>query len=385
MKKNNFNRESIMKSRFIYPAVVLFAMLCFSGCCQKDYSLVLLGDIHYDHPKYHDSNALKFTPKVPYSVGTKNKEGFFSWRNHTLWVTESQADTNHNIPLNAKMWEKDVPEILDNAAACAEKNKSVYAIQLGDMIHGDCGRLELHQANLRDAVSEMDKRFACPVLLTSGNHDPRNTYGQEAWDSVIPPYLASIVRNYSGKRGNYAVNIGKDLFVFYDLNNPDLDYLEKVFKDNPKSRYTFFVSHAPLFPTGKGAIFEIISDDYDRLFSLLEKREVIVLSGHTHHISLSEYKNRKSNRTMSQFVINSTVRAPEKQLDFVPGTHLHRAVFPKKPGRHLELWQKYFEGNIKTTLHTHGSGYALLRVTDKGVFVDYRNLGQDKYHTWQLR
>ena len=85
-------------------------------------------------------------------------------------------------------------------------------------------------------MSEMDKRFACPVLLTSGNHDPRNTYGQEAWDSVIPPYLASIVRNYSGKRGNYAVNIGKDLFVFYDLNNPDLDYLEKVFKDNPKSR-----------------------------------------------------------------------------------------------------------------------------------------------------
>ena len=88
---------------------------------------------------------------------------------------------------------------------------------------------------------------------------------------------------------------------------------------------------------------------------------------------------------MSQFVVNSTVRAPEKQLNFVPGTHLHRNVFPKKPGRHLELWEKYFEGNITTSLHTHGSGYALLRVTDKGVFVDYRNLTQDKYHTWQLR
>ena len=147
MKKTNIFKMSLL----------LFAALFIGGCCSKSYNLVLLGDVHYDAPEYHDSKALKFDPKVPYGKGTRNKDGMFSWRSHTLWVTESRADTNHNIPLNAKMWEKHLPELLDNAARCARETKAFYAFQLGDMIHGDCGRLELHQANLRDAINELDK------------------------------------------------------------------------------------------------------------------------------------------------------------------------------------------------------------------------------------
>ena len=51
----------------------------------------------------------------------------------------------------------------------------------------------------------------------------------------------------------------------------------------------------------------------------------------------------------------------------------------------LELWEKYFNGKIETSLNTNGTGYALLRVSDDGVFLDYRNLTQDKYHTFKLR
>jgi hypothetical protein len=371
---------------FLRVLILFLSALLFCGCCvNRDYNVVLLGDIHYDFPKYHDKNYPAFKPKVPYGVGTKNKDGMFSWRNHTLWVTESTANTNHNIPLNARMWEKHLPELLDNAAECARVNKAKYAVQLGDMIHGDCGTVKLHQANLRDALNEMDKRFDCPVLTVVGNHDPRGVAGMEAWNGVMPTYLKNIVKDYSGKTGNYYICIGKDLFYFHDVMNPDLDYMEKVFKANPDSRYTFFVSHVPLIPTDKNSLFEILTDDFYRLFTLLESRNAIVLSGHTHYISCTEYKNSKTGHRINQFILNSTVRRPQKQLAFKPGTDLLKNQFRKGYLKHRKLWKKYFNGNIRTPLFTNGSGHALLRVSDKGVFLDYRNLTQKEYHTYQLR
>ena len=371
---------------FLRVLILFLSALLFCGCCaDREYNLVLLGDIHYDNPKYHDKNYPAFKPKVPYGKGTRNKDGIFSWRSHTLWVTESCANSNRNIPLNTKMWEKHLPELLDNAALCARTNKAKYAVQLGDMIHGDCGTVQLHQANLRDAVNEMDKRFDCPVLTVVGNHDPRGVAGQEAWNSTMPAYLKSIVRDYPGTFGNYYIRIGKDLFYFHDVMNPDLDYMEKVFKANPDSRYTFFVSHVPLIPTDKNSLFEILTDDFDRLFALLESRNVIVLSGHTHYISRTQYNSKKTGKRIDQFILNSTVRSPQKQLAFKPGTDMVKNEFRKGYLKHRELWNKYFDGNIKTPLFTRGSGYALLRVSDEGVFVDYRNLTQKEYHTYKLR
>ena len=378
MKKTNIFKMSLL----------LFAALFIGGCCSKSYNLVLLGDVHYDAPEYHDSKALKFDPKVPYGKGTRNKDGIFSWRSHTLWVTESQADTNHNIPLNAKMWEKHLPELLDNAARCARETKALYAFQLGDMIHGDCGRLELHQANLRDAINELDKRFDCPVLPVCGNHDPRGLTGREAWDKTIQPYIAGIVKNYPAKRGNYHIRIGKDLFYVHDVMDPDLDHMEKVFKDNADARYTFFVSHVPLLPPTEGDIMDILSDDYDRLFALLESRNAIVLSGHTHWISVTEYRNKKNNRQINQFIINSTVRSPKTQLAFKKGDVIKKSFdknIRKNHPKHFALHEKYFKDKVSSTLNTRGSGYAVLRVSDEGVFVDYRNLKQKDIHTFKLR
>ena len=52
-------------------------------------------------------------------------------------------------------------------------------------------------------------------------------------------YLKTAVKDYSGKSGNYYIRIGKDLFCFHDVMNPDQDYMERVFKANPDSSYTF--------------------------------------------------------------------------------------------------------------------------------------------------
>ncbi|MBR2625808.1 MAG: metallophosphoesterase [Lentisphaeria bacterium] len=378
----------LLKGNLISLVSFLFVLLAvfMDGCCknENDYTLVFLGDIHYDREEFHDKEVMQFKEHVPYMKGVMNKDGNFSLRNHTFWTTESRNISHKNIALNSAMWEKDVPQILDNAAVDADKNNSLYAIQLGDMIHGDCGRLDLHEKNLQGALDEMDKRFNMPVLTVCGNHDSRGPHGQQAWDNIVLPYLKKHVGNFSPEGTNYYLRIGKDLYYFHDLMKPDLDYMEKVFKENSDVRYTFFISHVLLMPMDRGSFNDILSDDFHRLFALLEVRDAIVLCGHTHRISLTDYRNPVNNHRITQFVLNSTVRSPEKQSSFVPGTDAKRKIMQPEKFYH-DLWKNYYAGRLETTLHTNGAGFALLRVSDDGVFIDYRNINQEKYHTFKLR
>ena len=368
--------------RIFIPALLL--TICLAGCRNGDYTLLFLGDIHYDKPEFHDNQVMQFKEHVPYLQGVMNKDGNFSLRSHTIWVTKARKISHRNIALNTEMWKKYMPQLLDDASAVADANGALYAVQLGDMIHGDCGRLDLHEKNLQGALDELNNRFNIPVLTVCGNHDTRGPHGQQAWDNVVAPYLKKQINTFSPQGTNYHLRIGKDLYYFHDLMNPDLDYMEKVFKENSDVRYTFFISHVLLMPMDRGSFNDILADDFHRLFALLESRDAIVLCGHTHRISLTHYKNPQNGRRITQFVVNSTVRFPRKQLNFVPDTAARRTIMQPEEF-YIGLWKKYFAGNLETTLHANGSGFALLRVSDEGVFVDYHNLNQEKYHTFKLR
>ena len=369
----------------IKMSVLLLGTILLAGCCAgNSYNVTLLGDIHYDHMKYHDMSKMKHLG-IPQKKYVYNKDGYFSWRNHSIWTTVNKGGSvEKNTPLNMNMWKKYMPELLDNAAAEAKKRDSVCTIQLGDLIHGDCYNLELNKQNLQNALKQLTSRFN-KTFVVSGNHDARGPGAQQAWDEVVDPYLDKCVKNLQRKKTNYYFTIGKDLYFFYDLMNPDVDFLEKAFKENPDSRYTFFMSHVPLLPTSKRAIRNVLSDDIMRLFSLLEKRNAIVLSGHTHNVSVVKYFNPANGRKIDQFIINSTVRYPKKQLEFKVQVSGKDADFTANAGKQKEVWYKLYDGKVKTLLHTAGTGFAILRVSDKGVFVDYRNLKDSKFHTWQLR
>ena len=364
--------------------VFIFAVLPGSGCCRNNYNLLLLGDLHYDAPEFHDNRIMQFKEHVPYMQGVMNKDGNFSLRNHTFWVTEAKAISHKNIKLNTQMWQTYMPQLLTNAACTAKENNALYILQLGDIIHGDCGRFDLHQKNLQQAVDTLDKYFTAPVLTVCGNHDPRGPHGQEAWDKTMIPYLKKIVPDISETGANYHIRIGKDLFYFHDLMKPDLDYMEKVFNENPDTRYTFFITHVLLMPMDRGSFNNILADDFHRIFKLLESRNAIVLGGHTHQIALTEYYNQVSERRITQFVLNSTVRRPDKEFSFHPGTDARKKNVQTEEF-YVGLWEKYFAGKLKTTLHTNGSGHALLRVADDGVWVDYYNIGQETPYTFKLR
>ena len=365
---------------------VFFLLWAASLCCGSDksnYNIAIIGDIHYDAWKYHDTTKIKHLG-VPQSKHVYNKDGYFSWRNHSLWTEINQGGSlEKNTPLNIKMWEKHLPGLLDQAAAQAKAAEVEYTFQLGDMIHGDCYELNLHKSNLEDALRQLTSRFE-KTLVVCGNHDTRGTDGRRAWNEVINPHLDKTVKNLNRKNSNYTLSIGKDLYLFYDVMNVDVEFFEKAVKANPDRRYTFFISHVPLLPTGKHAVRNILSDDIARLFKLLESCNAIVISGHTHKISVVEYFNKVNNCRISQFIINSTVRFPAAQLNFKE-TIPAKDAFLANAGRSKELWNKLYEGKITTKLYTDGTGYGILRVTGEGVFVDYRNLDQKKVYTYKLR
>lgn len=364
-------------------AFVCCALL--TGCCaDKTYSVALLGDVHYDHMKFHDMSKMKHLG-IPEGKYVYNKDGYFSWRNHSLWTEINKGGSvEKNTPLNMKMWEKYTPSLLDGAAAEAKKSLVRFTVQLGDLIHGDCYNLELNKENLRQAVNQLTGRFD-KVFMVSGNHDSRGPGAAQAWDEVINTYLDGTVKNLQRKNTNYFFTVGKDLYFFYDLMNPDVDFLEKALKANPDSRYTFFISHVPLLPTGKRAVRSILTDDIFRLFNLLEERNAIILSGHTHRVSQVRYSNPANGRRIDQVILNSTIRSPQKQLKFKPQVDIAKDNFPAKAKKEKELWNKLYAGKVTTLQHSDGTGYGILRVSDAGVFVDYRNLNNPEVYTWQLR
>lgn len=374
MKKNMFS--------LIFGACVA---LLLSGCCsdkaEKEYNIVLLGDIHYDKPEFH--KMPKGKAEVPWATGARNENGLFLWRLNNKWMTDSCRESAQNYPKNARMWQKDVPEIIARAVVCGKQNNALYTFQLGDMIHGDCGNLELHKKNLKEALDYMTSRFHSPVLVACGNHDPRGPFGRQAWNEIMLPHFDRAAGNIQRKGTNFYMTIGKDFYYFHDAMTPDLDFLEQALQKNKNARYTFFVTHIPLITMGKSTLNKGLAENMGRLLSLLGARNAIVLSAHAHQISLSQYRDK--GHRIDQFVINSTLRKTALEPLFDPAKSLLKKKFGRDFGGRAAMWNKYFEGKVVTPVYNSGSGHALLRVSDAGVFVDYQNFKQTKVYSWQLR
>ncbi|MBR4940887.1 MAG: hypothetical protein IKZ19_02700, partial [Clostridia bacterium] len=96
--------------RKIVSAIALLCCVFLAGCCaNKSYNVALLGDVHYDHTKYHDMSKMKHLG-IPQEKYVYNKDGFFSWRNHSIWTEINKGGSvEKNTPLNMAMWEKYMP------------------------------------------------------------------------------------------------------------------------------------------------------------------------------------------------------------------------------------------------------------------------------------
>ena len=115
------------------------------------YSVVILGDTHYDASdpeKYH----------AGYALANKTREN-----NH-----------RKEFVRNGNMWAGRCPELVKRAA-CLVDEDTRFVLQMGDLIQGDTADAAIHAQFLADAFDLLKQGVApdLPLITVAGNHDLR--------------------------------------------------------------------------------------------------------------------------------------------------------------------------------------------------------------------
>lgn len=338
--------------RIMMAAAALFICgcqnLCSKDCIPAEYSVLLLGDLHYDGMEYHTSPA----------------------------VSANRAKERKR---NCDMWQKATPELLTLAAKHAGKDVPFVA-QVGDFTQGDCDTIDLQIKMFTDGFAKVKSYFPNHKLLpVRGNHDVRMLKGNSGTPSV-KAFFPLIAKELGVKEitGTYSVRQGKDLYIFFDSfvrKNVSLKALKKVLAENTDVRHTFFISHLPVLNCCTGNPAWVVSN-FKEVRELLLKRNAIIISAHTHVPSLLQAERDGGKLTQ---VIVSTVgknwHPDDKMNVFLSGYDKYLARFnPKK--LNTKKYKPSFDDmkTFKVTefeIYQHGTGYAMLRIAGDQVFIDY--------------
>lgn len=232
------------------------------------YSFGLLGDIHYDADYLHNGTGF-------YKGCTPNYRA--DWIVHEL------------------------PHLKEGAEVFAREPKAAFVLQTGDLVSGGSGSVELQTRMLDEAWNLVRPLYAGlgPFYVINGNHE---TYDFEAPGTyAYPGYAASIQKRNAAELGrescerHFWFRQGPDLFVGYNSNVDEYDFVKEAFEKNPDARWVFTVGHIPTISPVPGGI-EIDSpecgnlmENHDRFLKLLQSRNAILLCGDTHRIGFLDY------------------------------------------------------------------------------------------------
>ncbi len=193
----------------------------------RKYSVVILGDTHFD--------------TEPASV-------YHSFYNEPVeWLNRVQRA---EFARNGEMWRDRCPRLLKRCAALVD-DSTMMAFQMGDLIQGDCGKGEVHQKMLNDVMDAFKKEFkGLPFVTVVGNHDIRGVDAE----------------------------------------------IEKMLIETKDARHTFIITHGPVFPMDDQScrwFFHGNKKDTEARRHFREefaRRDAIVLCGHSHCTTLTEWK-----------------------------------------------------------------------------------------------
>lgn len=343
-----------------------------SGCRRlnpaKDggtYSVALLGDTHFDSTdtkKYH-AEYLTDTSKARYELHLKE---------HVR---------------NAAMWADRMPRLVKASGACVRPD-TAFALQMGDLVQGDCANPVIHKQMLSDMIAIAKGAYGeLPFVTVVGNHDIRGTGALAAYDEMMPRVMAAELKRPVPKT-TFAFRQGPDAYIVVDFNapRPDMALLKRLLAESADARYVFVVSHGPAIPNGSGRWFLLGGPKYDakrrEIRSLMAARNAIVLAGHTH--CLEYYDCAFPEGHITQFVANSVWSSEEAAKlvvrDEGAAMYGQRAkVIKKRYGR--EVPQKERDGLVrlvdeyrpfvKDYLFANAAGHYRLEVSDARVAVQF--------------
>ncbi len=329
---------------------VLFVCVIFGV---KAYDVLLFGDTHYDSAEV----------RTPDQELSENRRKEFA--------------------RNIANWEANIPAMLDAAAARTTRS-TAFAVQLGDLIQGDCGSWEMHRKSLEQALSQFHKRLSIPFYPVKGNHDIRDKDGKAAYNETMLPYVGKLLNLDAPLRDktNYAVLHERDLYIFFDCMEPDLAFVKEELAANPDARYVFFLTHYPVLPCvqteGAG---EVVFGRPDRererleLRKILAERNAIVFCAHTHRTNLVRYEDE--NGTITQFTCFSILSQP--QAPFAQERMANAGEFFNTPdldkilagNKNLADLVNGYKGRYREFIsYRPGAGFYILKPTDSGVSIE---------------
>ena len=274
-----------------------------SGCARsqpagvRSYSVAVLGDIHFDStdPKFYHRDYTHSTTKKRYEAHLKE---------HVR---------------NAEMWKERMPSLVRASGACVRAD-TAFALQMGDLVQGDCGNAAVHRQMLDDVFGFVKDAYGgrLPFVTVVGNHDIRGDIpedgAKETFDAWQPP-LMSRELGVPVQGTTFSFRQGPDVFIVVDFNEPRPDFalLKRLFAESEDARYTFLVSHGPAIPSCRSRWFLLgykrRTEERRELLSILARRNAIVLAGHTH--LMEWYDCVLPEGRISQFVFNSVWSRPE--------------------------------------------------------------------------
>lgn len=346
-----------MKNLFALLAVLLAAgCSCFTEQCSKEnkeYRVLVLGDIHYEGPQYHGVPGMKYRTK-------------FSKKYH-------------------EMWKKDMPELFTASAELLDKDVPFVA-QLGDFIQGYLALKEQRAKMLDDAFKTVKAYYPNHKLLSvPGNHD-NQCYGPktvvkklkdyETYAEVFTPHISRELGREI--KNNYVIRHGDDLYIFYDSYvKPDdsIKFLKETFRKYPKNRYVFLLTHLPLLASCTASPGWVLPY-YRKVADILFEHNSIVLSAHTHVPSVIKVSNGKGRIT--QMVASSIGFAWNTGKPFgvrcSSFDDMLKRVLPKRLLKPLHKYPIAFLKSLKIEsyeLYDNATGFVYLKVGDNGVFAEF--------------
>lgn len=251
------------------------------------YTVLLLGDVHFDRLAHHDMDWLRREkPNDIQQVENYTQLTRVVWPKTLARLRARTAPARSNargFPLQ--------PEGSGDPAAAPV----AFVAQLGDLIEGLCGSPALAERQAQEALASIrEAQLGAPFLFCKGNHDITGPGAKETFDRLLLPSvrsgidrLGSSAKCFDSDGSNLVVEYAQDWFLFLDAYDPrSLAWIERVLARRT-ARHVFLLVHPPVVPYGARATWVLYGrpgegNERQRFLNLLGEHRVFALTGHIH-------------------------------------------------------------------------------------------------------
>lgn len=328
----------------------------------EKYSFMALGDIHFDGQEYH------LTPVKPRYQNARQR--------------------------NINMWKNGSSQAVLQAAAKSVTPEMPFVLQLGDFVQGDCDTHALLEKMFAESFKLVKSFFPDHKLLAAiGNHDGHVSKHPDFQHIPVKKAFLPLIERELGRPtsdGNYVVEHGQDLYIFVNPfagKAPAVKFVKEALKNHPASRYTFFITHLPIFPGATSHATTLIPGRGE-LIKELARRNAIILSAHTHLPAFVRVETPDG--TLTQITVSSLGYAwnPQKKnrvvrQDFAAYT---AGIVPTQRNTPsvVKLINEIKQYKIhEYEIHAAWSGFAVIDVNDQAVTVKYYS--NDSGKPWRVK